>query len=260
VENARLRLRGVYGIIAAALLLLVTPIYQAFALTETYTRAVLAIGQSRDFSLYVAWLVANLGTDQTLRVLQALPLALAFLLPGPLAAWLWPDSPRSRWAATIAGWSGFGIFVIAAVVGFITSANTAASYATATTAAARDAIATAFGREYALQSLLSRGIGGIALAIFLAMIGLRLALATRFPRWVAYLTGLVAAVEAANAVVFILNPLNVLALTATLAPFALAIWLLVIGVALLQGTGRSANSAGATRAEGAISQQPDRLE
>lgn len=239
MEYARLRLRGVYGIIAAVLILVVAPIYQGLALGQTYAATILAIGQSRNFIPYVAWLTTHLGSDQTFRVIQALPLALALLLSGPLCAWLWPEGRRARWIATIAGWVGFGIFVLAAVVGFIASASAASAAADATSPTRYLQIVTAFSQEYALQSLLSRGIGGVALAIFLGMVGLRLARATRFPRWVAYLTGLVAALEAANAVVFLLNPLNVLAITASLSLFGVAIWLLVIGVALWQGVGRA---------------------
>jgi hypothetical protein len=239
VEFARLRLRGAYAIVAAILILLVAPLYQTLALGQAYDNAILAIGQKRDFAPYVAWLAANLTADQTFRVIQALPLVLAFSLPGPLSAWLWPDVRRSRLTAAISGWIGFGVYILAAIAGFIASASAAASLRAANEAPARAAVAAAFGQEYALQSLLSRGVGGVALAVFLGMVGWRLARMAGFPRWVAYFSGLVAALEAANALVFLLDPLNVLAFTATLSLASVAAWLLVIGVALWQGTGRA---------------------
>lgn len=239
MELARLRLRGVYAIIAGALLLLIAPIYLSLALGPAYTAAVAPITRSRDFTPYLAWLTVNLAADQTWRILQTLPLLLALTLPGALSAWLWPSERRPRLVSLISGWIGFGAFVLAGLIGLIASARAATDFQRATDAATRAAVASAFAQEYALQSLLSRGIGGIALAIFLTQVSLRFASATRLPRWLAYLGGLVAAIEAANAVFFILNPLNVQAPTATLSLAALAAWLLVTGVALWQATGRT---------------------
>ncbi len=241
MELARLRLRGLYAIIAGALLLLVAPLYQAAFLGPAYTAAVAPIAQSRDFTPYLTWLTANLSADQTLRVIQALPLLQALTLPSALSAWLWPAQRRPRLVALIAGWIGFGSYVLAGLVGLIASARAATDFRLATTTAAREAVTSAFAQEYALQSLLLRGIGGVALAIFLVVVSLRFASATRLPRWVAYLGGLVAALEAANAVIFILNPLNVQAPTASLSLAGLAAWLLVIGVALWQATRRTLN-------------------
>ena len=242
MELARLRLRGAYAIVAGTLLLIVAPLYQSLALGPAYTAAITPIAQSRDFTPYLTWLAANLAANQASRVVQTLPLLLALTLPGALSAWLWPTQRRSRLVALISGWLGFGAFVLAGLIGLITSAQAVADFQRATSAAARAAIASAFAQEYALQSFLSRGIGGVALAVFLAHVSLRIASATHLPRWVAYLGGVVAALEAANAVFFLFNPLNILAPTATLALAGLAIWLLVIGVALWQITARTATT------------------
>lgn len=242
MELARLHLRGVYAIVAGVLLLLVAPIYQALALGQAYTAAVTPITQSRDFTPYLTWLAANLAADQTLRIIQALPLLLALTLPGALSAWLWPAQRRRRLIVLFSGWIGFGAFVLAGMIGLIASARVVADFRLAGSATARAAVASVFAQEYALQALLSRGIGGAALTIFLVLVSLRFAAATRLPRWVAYLGGLVAALEAANAVLFILNPLNVQAPTASLSLAGLAVWLLVVGVALLQATNRTINT------------------
>lgn len=239
LELARLRLRGVYVIIAGILLLFVAPLVQALALGADYTAAVAPIGQSRDFAPYLAWLTGHLRGDQAVRVIQELPLLIALALPGPLTAWLWSERRASRMVALISGWVGFGLFVLAGVIGLVSSASAASAYVAGTSAGARAAVATSFGQQYALQSLLSRGLGGVALAIFMAMVSLRFIRATRLPRWAAYLGGLVAALQAANAVVFLLNPLNIQAPTASLSLAGLAVWLLVIGVALWQTTPRS---------------------
>ncbi len=248
MELARLHLRGVYAIVAGALLLIVAPLYQSLALGQAYTAAITPIAQSRDFTPYLTWLAANLAADQTLRIMQGLPLLLALTLPSALSAWLWPTQRRPRLAALFSGWIGFGAFVLAALVGLIASARAATGFQHASSASARAATAAAFAQEYALQSLLSRGIGGVALAIFLVLVSLRFASATRLPRWLAYLGGLVAALEAANAVFFVLNPLNVQAPTASLSLAGLAVWLLVVGVALWQATNRTLNAGAAPNA------------
>ncbi len=236
MELARLRLRGAYAIVAGALLLLVAPLYQSLALGPAYTAAITPIAQSRNFTPYLTWLMANLAADQTSRVVQTLPFLLALTLPSALSAWLWPAQRHPRLVALISGWVGFGAFVVAGLIGFIASAQAATTFQLAASDTARAAVASSFAQEYALQSLLSRGIGGIALAIFLARVSLRFASSTRLPRWVAYLGGMVAALEAANAVFFLLNPLNVQAPTASLSLAGLAVWLLVTGVALWQAT------------------------
>lgn len=234
MELARLHLRGAYAIIAGSLLLLVAPLYQSLALGRAYTSAVTPIATSRDVAPYLTWLTANLAADQTLRVIQTLPLLLALTLPSVLSAWLWPSQRRSRLVALISGWIGFGVFALAGVIGLIASARAATDFQLAASATARASVAAAFAQEYALQSLLSRGIGGVALAIFLVLVSLRFASVTRLPRWAAYLGGLIAALETANAIFFLLNPLNIQAPTASLSLAGLAVWLLVIGVALWQ--------------------------
>jgi hypothetical protein len=239
VELARLRLRGAYAIIAGVLLLVVAPAYQSLALGAAYGAAVAPIAQSRDFTPYLAWLTTNLGADRTSRILQTLPLLLALTLPSALSAWLWPSTRHTRLVALISGWIGFGAFVLAGLIGFIASARAAADFQSATDATVRAVVASRFAQEYALQSLVSRAVGGIALAIFIALVSLRFATATRIPRWLAFLGALVAAIEAANAIFFLLNPLNVQTPTASLSLAGLAAWLLVTGVALWQATSRT---------------------
>lgn len=234
MELARLRLRGAYAIIAGSLLLFIAPVYDALALGPTYAAAVQSIARSRDFMPYLAWLAVNLTTNQVSRVLQTIPFLLALTLPLALSSWLWPDQRLPRRIGVAAGWIGFGAFIIAGVIGLVVSTNAALDFQHAANGSVRSAIALTFAQEYALQTLLSRVVGGVALTVFLAQVSLRSAVATRLPRWLAYLGGLVAALEAANAVFFLLNPLDIQAPTAQLSLAGLAVWLLVIGVALWQ--------------------------
>lgn len=261
MEHARLRLRGVYAIIAGATLLFVAPLYHAVALGSAYDTATSAITRSHDFNPYLAWLTDHLATDQASRVIQTLPLLIALALPGPLSAWLWGERPRWRLATLIAGWIGFGAFVIAGIVGVVASGDVAASYSSTTSDAARSAITVAFSQNYALQSLVARGVGGLALAVFLGQVSLRGATSARLPRWAVYVGWLVAALEAANGIVFLVNPLNLQAPTTSLTPAALAIWLLVIGLSLWQASRSPASHAnssdGATRTKAGAASPPD---
>lgn len=252
MELARLRLRGIYAIVAGALLLLVAPLFQSVALGQAYAATVAHIAQSRDFTPYLTWLSANLIADQTSRILQTLPLLLALTLPSPLSAWLWPSQRRPRLVALIAGWIGFGVYVLAGLIGLVASVRGATDFQLASGAAARAAVASSFAQQYALQALLSRVAGGVALAIFLALVSLRFGVATRLPRWLAYLGALVAALEAANAIFFLLNPLNVQSPTASLSLAGLAVWLLVTGVALWQATSRTTDTQVAPTAPDAV--------
>lgn len=258
VELARLRLRGAYAIIAGSLLLLVAPLYEAIALGPTYAAALRSIARSRDFLPYLAWLAAHLTTNQASRILQMIPFLLALTLPSALSSWLWPDQRVSRRTGIVSGWIGFGAFIIAGVIGLVVSANAALDFQQATTGAMRSAIALTFAQEYALQTLLSRVVGGVALAVFLTQVSLRFAVATRLPRWLAYLGGVVAALEAANAVFFLLNPLDIQAPTAQLSLAGLAVWLLVTGVALWQTRSSASRAPGSPpeRSETPASEPP----
>lgn len=249
MELARLRLRGAYALIAGALLLFVAPLYHALALGSAYDATTAAIAASHTFTLYLAWLMRHESADQVSRVLQTLPLLLALMLPGPLSAWLWANQRGPRLTALFAGWIGFGAFVVAGVLGIVVSASAADYYRVATSGADRAEIAANFAGRYALESFIARGIGGVALAVFLALVSLRVITSARLPRWVAYLGWLVAALEAANGVMFLFNPLNLQSPTVSLTPVGLAVWLLVVGFALWQAHRGAARQAPRPEAE-----------
>lgn len=235
MELARVRLRGVYAVVAAVTLLLAAPLYQGVALGPAYVAAVTAIAARRDFAPYLAWLGGALTEDRVFRLLQIAPLALALTLPGALCAALWPTAPRGRaWrVALLSGWAGFSLWVIAGAVGLLQSGRAAVTYAAASPAA-RVGVAQGFGQSYALQALLSRGLAAVLIAVFIGLASLRQSQGGLLPRWPAYLGAIAAALLAANAVLTLLDPLNVGTPAASLSSVALAVWLFVSGLGLAQ--------------------------
>jgi len=243
MELARLRLRGAYAIVAAALLLLIAPAYQTTTLGTDYQSAVQTIAQHHDFGPYLLWISQNVGADRLSRLIQLVAYALAATVAAPLVRALWAArAPDARYApfvawrisapiARLAGWVGFGLFAVVLVVGAITSEAAANSYAAAG-AAQRSAIATQFGATYAVETILSRVVGGLIVALFLGLVCSRMVVTQSFPRWLPYLGVLTVIMLAANAVLFAFAPAQVETVVSTPAIAGLALWLAGLGVLL----------------------------
>ncbi|HUY78426.1 MAG TPA: hypothetical protein VMV29_16765 [Ktedonobacterales bacterium] len=241
---ARLRLRGAYAVVAALLLLLIAPLYQTATLGADYQSAVQTIATHHDFGPYLLWISQNVGADRVSRLIQLVAYALAATVAGPLVAALWaaraPDArfaPFVAWrpsalVARLAGWVGFGLFAIVLVVGAFTSESAANSYAAAASAAQRNTIAVQFGATYAVETILSRVIGGLIVALFLGLICSRMVVTRSFPRWLPYLGALTVIMLAANAVLFVFAPAQVETVVSTPATAGLALWLAGLGVLL----------------------------
>ncbi|MEO7003747.1 MAG: hypothetical protein ABI068_18095 [Ktedonobacterales bacterium] len=232
IELARLRLRGVYVIVAGALLLLVGPAYQALVLGFAYSATAQAIDMQHTFGPYLLWISQNVGNDRLFRLIDLLAFVLAVTLPGPLVKALYPEKGQVALLARLAGWLGFGLYALALLVGVVTSATAASAYAAATSASARASVASGFAANYAFETILSRVIGGLLLAIFVGVISTRLARTGAAPRWMAFIGLVVALVTFANAVLFALQPTRASTLTSALAAAGLALWLGIIGVLL----------------------------
>ncbi|HEX6122103.1 MAG TPA: hypothetical protein VFY89_03030, partial [Ktedonobacterales bacterium] len=231
MELARIRLRGVYAAVAGAVLLLVVPYFQgAFLASQGYITAVQPIATHHDFAPLLAWIAEHRGADRAMRLIGTAPYLLAVVLPPSLCLLLWGRLDRANRLARISGQGGFLLFLVAGTAGIVTSATATASYASATSAAARLAAAQSLATSYAIENLLSRTLGGLLLALFLALISLRVARTAIFPRWVAYVGLAVAALEAATALLVALAPAQAETGTSTFAHFGLAIWLLVVGL------------------------------
>ena len=244
MELARLRLRGAYAVVAAALLLLIVPAYRSLTLGNDYQSAVQTIALHHDFGPYLLWVSQNASADRFSRLLQLVAYALAATVAGPLVAALWaaraPDArfaPFVAWrisalVARLAGWVGFGVFAVVLVVGAFTGESAAASYVATGSATQRAAIAVQFGATYAVENVLAQVIGGLVVALFLGMICSRMVVTRSFPRWLPYLGALTVILLAANAILYAFAPAQVETVVSTPALAGVTLWLVGLGVLL----------------------------
>jgi hypothetical protein len=234
-ELARTRLRGGYAILAGILLLLGVPLFQSLVLVPIgYVTAVNAIVAHQDFGPLLSWAAAHPGESRLFRVVEVVPFLLAMGLPGPLSSILWAEASTGRHLAAWLGRIGFALFALALFIGMFTSAASATSYVHAQSESVRQAIALDYAGHYALETLLSRILGGICLTVFLVLVSLRMVRVRRFPLWFGVIGVLCAALQATTAVFFAFGPTHATTPTAGLAFIALALWLLVVGVFLVR--------------------------
>jgi hypothetical protein len=232
---ARLRLRGGYAILAGVLLLIGVPIFQALVLSPTgYVDAVNAIIAHRNFGPLLSWAAAHPFESRLFRVFEVIPFLLALGLPGPMRGLLWPSQPRGGRVALWAGRIGFALFALALFIGMFTSAASATSFVTAQSSDARQASALDYAGRYALETILSRVLGGVAVTIFLVIISLKSVRTRRFPLWFSYLGIVCAALQAATALLFALGPAQATTPTSGLAFIFLALWLILAGALLVR--------------------------
>ena len=234
-ELARTRLRGGYAILAGILLLLGVPLFQSLVLVPIgYVTAINAIVAHQDFGPLLSWAAAHPGESRLFRVVEVVPFLLAMGLPGPLSSILWAEASTGRHLAAWLGRIGFALFALALFIGMFTSAASATSYVHAQSESVRQAIALDYAGHYALETLLSRILGGICLTVFLVLVSLRMVRVRRFPLWFGVIGVLCAALQATTAVFFAFGPTHATTPTAGLAFIALALWLLVAGVFLVR--------------------------
>ncbi len=234
-ELARIRLRGGYAILAGILLLLGVPLFQSLVLVPTgYVSAVNAIVAHEDFGPLLSWAAAHPSESRLFRVVEVIPFLLALGLPGPLRSILWVGERQGGQLAAWLGRIGFALFALALFIGMFTSAASATSYVQTQTENVRQAIAFDYAGHYALETLLSRVLGGICLTVFLILVSMRMVRMRRFPLWFGVVGVLCAALQATTAVFFAFGPTQAKTPTAGLAFIAMALWLLIAGTFLVR--------------------------
>jgi hypothetical protein len=237
IELARARLRGIYAISAAAIIIVVIPFFQGTILAGTgYIMAINHITDHNDFGPYLAWVGQNQETDVIFHAIQFLVFLLIFTLPAVLAGLLWASpTPWSR-IARIAGQVGASCYALAVLVGLVVSGSSGGSYANAGAAAQRAGIAGDFAGRFAIQNILSHIAGGIMLAVWLMIIGAQMMLSRKkaLPSWLGYLGVVVAALLVVTALQFAGLPAAAETSLSSLAFFALALWLVGLGIYLCQ--------------------------
>ena len=231
LELARVKLRGLYAIIAGAVLLLGIPLYQSLFFSNTgYTATVGAISKHGDFKPLLAWISQHTGADVTSRLLFLLPLLAMTTLPGSLRRVLYPKESRAGWAMAWSGAIGFGCYALASVIGIVASVSGANSYRPSSPS--NSGPVAAFAAAYAWNSLLAHIIGGGLIALCILLVSLRILREQTLLPWL----GLLGLLEAALLVVVAIQySAGLKQAQTTLQPFSLvmlALWLISIGTQL----------------------------
>ncbi|MBF6590366.1 MAG: hypothetical protein IVW57_07520 [Ktedonobacterales bacterium] len=235
MELARIRLRGLYAVVAGVLVLFVIPYTQgALLASQGYTQAVAPITTHRDFAPLLAWIVQHPGADRAVRLLELVPFLLIVVLPPSLRLVLWEAKERGGQVARLAGQAGFALFLVAGAAGVLTSASAAAAYAAARSATARAVAVNSFVTGYTIETLLARVLGGLLIALFVLLVSLRIAQSRILPTWLVYVGLVVGALLGATGLLFALAPMQAETPTSALAHFGLAIWLIAMGAQLMR--------------------------
>lgn len=236
LELARVRLRGWYAIVAGALIFCL-PLYEGFVLAPLgYIDAVRAVSPTAGFGPLVRWTATYPGPALGFRLLELAPFLLAFPLPRTLRRILPRPEGRSAAVMAWAGQIGFACFALALVLGLFASNATAAS-----------GDAAGFASSYAVQTILSRIVGGVLVALFILLASVGIARDKTLPDWLGFGGLLVAAVLTATALQFAGGPAQV---ETALSPWSfvlLAAWLLAVGVYLVRLPALPSSSAPTTQ-------------
>lgn len=233
VELARVKLRGIYAAVAGVILLVGVQIYQAVVLAPTgYITAINAVVTHGSFGPYLVWLGLNGSENRALRLIEVVVFVLAATMPQQLRRVLWPSNPQAgRWAAFL-GQIGFALFALALILGLFTSTGAAAAYAEATNATAQAGIILDFAKSYAIETVLSRVLGGVLVTVFLVVTSMRLLQTRVLLVWLAYIGLVTAALLAASAILSALAPDAPQTLISSVSFDVLAIWLIAVGILL----------------------------
>jgi hypothetical protein len=235
--RAIIRLRGYYALLAGALLLFVVPLYQLTILAPSgYTDALAPAVDHRDFAPLVAWLVDHLWASRGYRLLQLVPFLLALTFPRAVALLTGATPGRRQLIMIWAGRIGFALFALALILGLITSASSAAAYASATTDAQRASVAASYANAFAVETLLSHVVGGVLVATFLALASHDLRLVRPIPLALRLFGYFVAALLVLTALFYALAPGQVEVPTSTVTLFGLALWFIALGLVFLRQT------------------------
>lgn len=230
---ARARLRGIYALLAGALLLVVVPFYQGQILAPTgYGQATDALVRQGTFAPLLAWLAVNLDVDRGLRLIELLAYLLILPLSGALAWAFWDRDTRARLTVLWCGWVGVLCVLLGGVAGIFTSGASADAYATATTAAGRASAVSGFMTSYAIETLLAQALGGLLLAIMVGLVSAQIVRQRVLYPIIGYFGLLVAALTAGNAILFAAGPLQAQNAVTPVAYAAFALWLLAVGLPL----------------------------
>ena len=234
METARLKLQGIYGLLAGLVLLIVIPVYQMTVLGPAGYQAPAATAFNQgNYGPLLAWISNHGSVFIIYRFLEIIAFLLAIRLPlalyralrtygGTLARWL-----------VVGGIGGLGVFAAMIAVGTVSFARAAADYSqTGSTQAAKD-IATSFNTLYFVEGLAQNTLGGALIATFLVCASLLIARSGKLSGLLVFFGLLVAALMAALAVLFAVSA-PAAQMLPTPAILSFAVWLIWLGILLIQ--------------------------
>lgn len=231
-ELARVKLRGIYAIIAGLVLLLGVPLFESTVMAPTgYITAITQVARLGSFAPLLAWKSQSGSVDTSFHILELAPFLLAITVVPSLRRALWASQRGGR-SMAVSGQVGYALYAIAIVLGILTSSSAASDYASASTAAGRVLVAANFAGTYALQTLIAGVVGGILLAVSILLASVRIIQTHSVARWLGYVGIVPAGLLIATAVQFAAAPTHVETATSPLAFAALALWLVCLGTTL----------------------------
>ena len=257
-DLARVKLRGLYAVIAGLLLLVVIPIFEGAVLAPTgYLDAIGQVARGGSFIPLLAWAGQHAGLDLTFHIIELAPFLLVVTLPGSVRRALWPRDRQVGRLAALSGQAGFALYALAIVIGALATRNAAAAFISAPRDAAR--IAAGYANQYAFQTLISHVLGAFLIALCMLLTGARIARTRLLPRWIGFASIVPAGLLALTALQFLATPTQVETTTSSLSFALLALWLIVVGVALarLRALPEAESATGAAPAPGDASAATD---
>ncbi|HEX8034208.1 MAG TPA: DUF4386 family protein, partial [Ktedonobacterales bacterium] len=208
IELARVKLRGLYAIVAGLFLLVGIPFFEGAVLAPAgYFTAIEQVALSGSFALLLAWASQHPGLDLTFHVVELVPFLLVVGLPGSLRRALWPRDSRIGRVAALSGMAGFGLYGLAVVLGGIVTRSTADVFAS--TPQSQAETVSAYASQYAFQTLISHVFGGLLVGLCLLLVGARIVRTKLLPRWLGFVSIMPAGFLALTAVQFLADPTQV---------------------------------------------------
>jgi hypothetical protein len=235
METARLKVQGVYSILAGMVLLLGVPLYQAAVLAPDGYQALAASAFSQGtYGPLLLWISSHSQAFAVFRLLEFGAFLLMLRVPQALSRVLGAyGRTLARWVL-IAGTAGITLFGAMIALSTFTFINTANDYNQSATPAARSNLLQNFQGFYGIEALAQNTLGGTLLALFLLCTSLLIARTGKLPALLVYFGLLAAALLAGLALLYAISPQSAQTQLTTPALASFAIWLIWLGIVLLQ--------------------------
>lgn len=230
-ELARVKLRGLYAVVAGLLLIVGIPLFEGIVLAPAgYVTAIEQVTRHGSFAPLLAWAGQHAGLDLTFHIVELAPFLLVVALPGSLRRALWSRDRQMGRVAALSGLAGFALYALAIVIGAFATRNMAEAFVRAPVEQTR--VAVDYANAYAFQTLISHVLGALLVALCLLLVGARIVRTRRLPRWLGFASIVPAGLLAVTALQFLAAPTQVETATSPLAFALLGLWLIVMGISV----------------------------